>query len=316
MTVSHPIIIFSHLDGYMTVLILILIPTIAGVCCIYFYRKTAKRKDKGAGIIGKIFLSLGIIFFLPMAYIVLAMPISMIYSSIRDANKSGILKAIDSDDLDKAGKIIDGGIDVNGKAEYSKGRTTPLIYAIRSNRMKMASLLISKGADVNLDDEDGISPLEHSIMKKDANMIDNFFSYVVFGNKPGKNQIDIVKILLDKGASAKAGPKGANPLRLSVDYNDARIFDLLIDNGNIDLDALDINHETVLINCARYLTFNGGRQDVKYEMMETLLKKGALVNIRDNCNKTALDYLNQTGHAEFIGLLKKYGAKTGDEMER
>ena len=48
-----------------------------------------------------------------------------------------------------------------------------------------------------------------------------------------------------------------------------------------------------------------GQKDV----VETLLKAGANINIKDKDGKTALDYAKEKGFTKIAEILKSYGAK-------
>ena len=110
------------------------------------------------------------------------------------------------------------------------GGLTPLLYAARENCMACVKVLLGKGADINLPDPDGVSPLHLSIMNAnwdiakhlvlagaDVNQWDIFGEAPLFtaiGNRTkvdgGKGSIDpsnetdgttMVRMLLDRGAN-------------------------------------------------------------------------------------------------------------------
>lgn len=51
------------------------------------------------------------------------------------------------------------------------------------------------------------------------------------------------------------------------------------------------------------------------EIIEILIAKGAIVNGLDKYGKTPLDLANMNGRSEAAKLLRKYGAKTGEELK-
>ncbi|EFA79058.1 ankyrin repeat-containing protein [Heterostelium album PN500] len=72
-----------------------------------------------------------------------------------------LLRSVGNNDIKKLREMIDTGVDINMK-EYEKG-TTPLhIAAARGNKQAL-ELLVTRGADVNAQDNRGITPL-HSLV--------------------------------------------------------------------------------------------------------------------------------------------------------
>jgi len=132
------------------------------------------------------------------------------------------------------------------------GGFTPLLYAARENCMECVDVLLAKGADIDLADPDGVSPLHLAIMnanwdlaKKlidagaDVNQWDTFGAAPLFTAVGGRTRndggrasidppnemsgLDIVKLLLDRGANPNmqlffrpANVRGATNLRGST----------------------------------------------------------------------------------------------------
>ncbi len=59
--------------------------------------------------------------------------------------------------------IIRSGIPENGSQAPTQGGFTPLLYAARDGRIDMAQALVAKGADLELADANGITPLQMAI---------------------------------------------------------------------------------------------------------------------------------------------------------
>ena len=59
--------------------------------------------------------------------------------------------------------VLSSGADVNRRSTRFSGYT-PLIVAIRNNKMDIIDVLIRAGADVNLKDSEGRTPLMHALM--------------------------------------------------------------------------------------------------------------------------------------------------------
>ncbi len=101
---------------------------------------------------------------------------------IRTASRTGDVKAIQEQ--------LAAGADINSRTPI--GNATPLVIAALHGRTAAAALLIEKGADLTIPDEEGSTPL----------LISSFFGHR-----------DILKLLLEKGAEVNAKNKdGSTPL--------------------------------------------------------------------------------------------------------
>ena len=120
-------------------------------------------------------------------------------------------KAVADRNIELVRKLIAEGADVNAKNERNM---TPLEWGLfRSSLTKeVAELLTEKGANLNVQDEDGWSPLYGAI-------------YV------GTDK-DILKLLVSRGADVNlATKKGETPLHSAVEMGDIDIVKLLVDKG-------------------------------------------------------------------------------------
>ena len=206
--------------------------------------------------------------------------------SIHDAVWQGNIEAVK--------QHLAAGTDVNAKNKYE---TTPLHHAAIKGHMEIAELLIEKGADVNAKGAlMGGTPLHEA-----ANT----------GSK------EIVELLIANGADMNAKDlKGMTVLHKTTDKE---ILELLIDNGadvnGADVDTKDISVSTPLHHAA----FKGRK-----EVVGLLIAKGADVNAISVAGRTPLDsaqYLflpseeEKVNKKEIADLLRKHGAKTGEELK-
>ena len=127
------------------------------------------------------------------------------------------------------------------------GGLTPLLFAARQGCVECAGILLEAGAGINTTDPDGISPTLLSIINghydvaafllnkgADPNLADEtgrtpLFSAVDFNTMPASNRpapkvidnqvtsLDLMKLLLDKGANVNAQLKKQQPYRAKLD---------------------------------------------------------------------------------------------------
>lgn len=98
---------------------------------------------------------------------------------------------------------------------------------------------------------------------------------------------------------------GETPLMFACDHGSLPVIRLLIPYS--DTSTVNIFHQTALHYAVR-----GGNESA----CEEILKAGkGVVNVKDQNGMTALDYAAEMGETEIMGLLEKYGGKTGFQRE-
>ena len=233
-------------------------------------------------------------------------PNDVLIQAVKDGNSKGISKAIAD------------GADVNEKDQ--EGRTS----LFSAKKKKIAELLISKGADVNTKMKGGWTPL-HSTTSR-----------------------EVIEVLIAKGAdiNAKAGKgknQGTTPLDYAIMWEHTAIADLLRKHGgksgtedSIHVAAALGNIEAIKQHLAVGADVNarkahGGTTPLHRaasrghkEVAELLIANGADVNqvaemkrvdVSGNTTvkTTPLDFAKR--HPEIADLLRKHGAKTGEELK-
>jgi len=174
--------------------------------------------------------------------------------------------------------------------------TTVLLSALMKGYFDLAKFLIAKGANVNIKNIRGTSPLLIEARSRTPNM-------------------EIVNLLLEHGVDVNAQDfKGITPLLQAVVNENLKLAQLLLDHG-ADIDAQTTDGKTLLMLAGHFYTqkilvwlLNKGAsvniQDCKRrtplmifasnifseKQVETLLDNGADVTIKDNKGKTALWY--------------------------
>ncbi|KAJ6231276.1 myotrophin [Anaeramoeba flamelloides] len=162
-------------------------------------------------------------------------------------NKLDILKEL----------LLHKGIDLD---ILSDKKETPLLIAAKTGNFEISKLLINSGANLNLQDKRGFSPL-HLLCST---------------NKP---TIEIIKLFLERGASINIQTRtGCTPLHLAVKNGDCRISKLLISKGAL-INKADFNGYTSLhYSCLSDNTL----------LFNYLIQEGGDLNIIDKKKNTPL----------------------------
>ena len=183
-------------------------------------------------------------------------------------------------------------IDINDEDNY---RNTPLNYACRGGYMRIANLLLQKGANVNNRGYMGVTPL-HQLFEI---TIEGSFT---FETNNANYFYKCAKLLIDKGADVNAmDDYGSTPLHKHCMHRHIGIFYLvkaLLEHG-ADVNARNVYGETPLhINCNNIETM---KQTL---VSEFLISKGADINVKDNQNKTPFEYIKDPKIRKWFEKLK------------
>lgn len=180
--------------------------------------------------------------------------------------------AIEQEDIEVVQALCAAGTHVNACDRF---QSTPLMRAAAKGSTTCVQFLLEVGANVNASDFVGWSPLRYAV------------KYV---------QTECVNLLLEAGAHVdERDSQGITPLQAALQDNlsayEAKIecVRLLIEHG--------AEYYPILINAPK-------------ECVETLLKAGADINIKDDKGKTPLMHAALNGQAERIQLLLELGAET------
>ena len=209
----------------------------------------------------------------------------IISGSIYSQDFDKLANAVVNKDLNSLDSLLNAGIDIN-VMEEDRGATVLLIACSFKDYENVVSILISRGADVNLKGKDGRTPLMWA----------------------AGNSLESTKILLDNGADVIArGDDGMNAFIQSTfgilsKKVDTKVMDLLIEYGadvNSALKGKDAAGWTALL----FASING---DI--ELVEYLILKGANVNHTSAEGSTALSLARQEKYEALVSLLKEHGA--------
>ncbi|XP_063924177.1 uncharacterized protein LOC135138192 isoform X2 [Zophobas morio] len=195
--------------------------------------------------------------------------------------------------------LIRNGLSVNSK---DNTKTTPLHLACEHGNMVVAQTLLSKGAEVDSLDTEKENALHYAMCTTN-------------------NNSGILRLLINGGIDINAqNSEGATPLHLACNRENNLFVYELLKNGAL-INVLDNDNETVLHYAVRKLneeTSFGLSLLLKFGVdinaqnnegttalqlacqggllsyVETLILHRANVNVRDNGNKNALDYISKT----------------------
>ena len=173
---------------------------------------------------------------------------------------------------------------------------TPLVAALRGKHFQVAELLHRHGADVDVRDEFGDTPLREAYRHRDVSL-------------------DIAQWLLNHGADVNArGHRGWSPLHSVAEQGFLQAFQMLIEHNP------DIHAETDGGASPLHIAANS-----HFDIVQELLDRGANPNALDDSNATPLHYSSRSrdtdfptdnrGTVEGTRLLLKHGAIIDAEDE-
>ena len=166
----------------------------------------------------------------------------------------------------------------------SKPDVAELRKAIKNDDLDLVKDLIARGAEVNIKDVDGWTPL-----------MDACF----YGSK------DIASLLIAKGADVNAIDRAENTaLILSAYSGAADIAELLVKRG-AKMDIADNCNNTALILASFH-----GHTDV----VRVLVENGARLDCKDNEGKTAADHIKERGGRGVAAAFAKAKKKREEQI--
>ena len=216
-----------------------------------------------------------------MAAYKFGLPAYNTYSAKQDLEKIGIpfseqkfVESACSGDQGSVQLFIQAGMNVNLLAAPGKQDSVPksaLHCAAIKGNVAMTNSLIMQGADVNLADEDGNTPLYYSAKSTNS------------GRDNSNGGLDVANLLISNHADLNKAGAAGSPLIAAISSNNFELVDLLIEKGaNAKGTAKD--GSTALI--ALVMQFRGAKDVV--ERAKLLVKAGVDVNAENKNGVTAL----------------------------
>jgi len=163
---------------------------------------------------------------------------------------------------------------------FSQGVDDNLLMAADSGNVKEVLSLIRRGADVNTQNYEGVTPLMFAA---------------------DKGYLDVVEVLVEKGADVNMSPdNGITALMAAVKSGHLQVADFLIKHKS-EIEALDING----INSLLYACSNGD-----LDITDMLLYYKAIPTSTDSKGNTVMHIAAYRGDTAMIRLLLEYGLNT------
>lgn len=176
-------------------------------------------------------------------------------------------------------------------APYPSGRTD-LHYAVRKGDLESIRSLLARGADVNVMDDDGMTPLAFDIETVPDHA----------------KATAIARTLIAAGADVNLkDEKETTPLKLAVyqfEDREGELVRVLLEAG-ADANAADDYGTTVLMHAVHA----ANQKAALIKNVRALLRAGAQVNARNKLGQTALSIAIEAQNDNLISLLKQAGAR-------
>ena len=223
-------------------------------------------------------------------------------------------------DLESARLLIDAGANVNQTTEYG---WTPLLTAVNNRHYKLAAFFMERGADVNLANKGGWTPLYLATDNRNIEGGD----YPV--PKPDMDNLEFIKILLDRGANPNLPVKdntlsrtiftmqwfiepGATPFIRAAQSSDVELMKLLLERNADPKRATDHGDNALTVAAGI-----GWVEGVTYERsvaenlqaIKMLLDLGLDPNSANRDGRTPLMGAAMKGRNDVVHLLVDRGAK-------
>jgi ankyrin repeat protein len=223
-------------------------------------------------------------------------------------------------DIESAKLLLDAGASVNQTTEYG---WSPLLTAVNNRNYRLASYLIERGANPNLANKGGWTPLYLATDNRNIEGGD----YPV--PKPDMDHLDMLTLLLDKGANPNARVKddtltrtiftmqwffedGATPFIRAGQSSDTVLMKLLLKHG-ADPKAATTNGDNAMtassgIGWVEGVTYERSPKE-NFEAMKMLLDLGIDANYANSEGRTSLMGAAMKGRPDVIQMLVDRGAR-------
>lgn len=228
-----------------------------------------------------------------------------------DYDYTPLMIAAAINDYDMVKFLVEKGADVNAKTHFEYSSVvTPLLLSLDYEHIEsrydenssVAEYLINNGADINVTNEDGETPLMYAskvhnikvielLIQKgaDINAFDNYGNTALIY---GVNNLETVKLLVENGADVNFYKGGSTALISACEYSHERNIDVIkyLVSKNANINAQDNKGDTAL-NKTLDTSDEGSIDILDFEIAHFLIEQGADVNIKNKREYTPFIYL-------------------------
>lgn len=222
------------------------------------------------------------------------------------SNVNALYAAIGHNQPEIVSYLLDHGVQVNGRSKYNG--ETPLFHVLRYHNMKLLTVLFKAGADANLRNNDGDTPLMIASYADDYDLVKFLKANGAKFTSPNEELIfaaiqgDVAEIqrLLAAGAKVNQSYRyDRTPLMLAAGNGQTAAVKALIAAG-ADINARDNEHDTPLV----FAIMSRHKSTIL-----ALLDAGADLNISNNYGGTALSEVAMLlDDPDLVHLLIRHGA--------
>ncbi|WP_126992045.1 ankyrin repeat domain-containing protein [Candidatus Kurthia intestinigallinarum] len=194
-------------------------------------------------------------------------------------NKMSLIEAVEQQNEQQVQELLAQSTEVD--IQNDKGET-PLLIATHQNNVAIAKALIDAGADINKQDAIQDSPY-------------------LYAGAQGKTEILAYMLAHREPDQTVVNRYGGNALIPAAEKGHLENVKQLLEDGRADINHQNNFGYTALIEAVALTDGSPLYQDIVAE----LLKHDANTELRDNNDKTALDYAKEKGYTEIEAMLKK-----------
>lgn len=203
---------------------------------------------------------------------------TFVYVLVAD-NTMSLIEAVEQQNEQQVQELLAQSTEVD--IQNDKGET-PLLIATHQNNVAIAKALIDAGADINKQDAIQDSPY-------------------LYAGAQGKTEILAYMLAHREPDQTVVNRYGGNALIPAAEKGHLENVKQLLEDGRADINHQNNFGYTALIEAVALTDGSPLYQDIVAE----LLKHDANTELRDNNDKTALDYAKEKGYTEIEAMLKK-----------
>ena len=228
-------------------------------------------------------------------------------------------------DIQTIKKLINEGLDINKLTETGKA---PLHLTATYGHKKATEYLLVSGANINCKDDTGSSPLFSAVRTTHKEIVEllisnganiktekrllHQLSWVGYKKTEGRiKQVEIAKSLILKGVNLNEKDlSGDTPLHSAAEHGHSEMAEFLLESG------ANVNEDNETKTTPLHKAAVEGRDII----VDILIQNGANVNpviqSTGTFNRmTPLDLALKMNNSKIVDLLRKHGAKTGEELK-